>query len=187
MSARRLPLLLVAFLAACGGTSNEVHGSYKGQSLDVSDATLMPVQGNDGSEVSVVVFETESNACGFLQSRAVNNSRLVTVALAIVSPEGMLVPPTAAGSYEIAAPRFLKAGTKLAAVHFGVFGACGDGTGGDAVSGSVHVTHVQLDGAEVVQSLAGTFEATFDTGEKFSGNFQVSRCAGARIIYGLCR
>ena len=42
-----------------------------------------------------------------------------------------------------------------------------------------------LDGAEV-KGLAGTFDGVFDTGERISGRFEVSRCDGARLIVGIC-
>jgi hypothetical protein len=43
MTIRILPAAaLAAALAACGGNGNDVHGSYRGQSIDVSDGVLFP-------------------------------------------------------------------------------------------------------------------------------------------------
>ena len=185
MSAGAATAFSCALLAACGGGSpNQVSGSYKGQSIDVADAILMPVRGSNGTAFSVVVFSSHSDACGFLQAQAANNSRFVGLALGIAAPGGLIVPPDSAGSYDVAAGP-VQAGTKLASIQFAVVGSCGPGTTGTAVSGQVHVTSIKMSGAEV-QALAGTFDATFDTGDKLSGRFEVSQCSGARIIFGVC-
>ncbi|TMA22181.1 MAG: hypothetical protein E6J62_18170 [Deltaproteobacteria bacterium] len=181
-------LVVAAALAACGGNGNNVDGSYRGQSIDVSDAVLFPpVVDSQGSSVSVVVLESASDACTLLQSQAVNNTSTVSIVLGIQTPDGRIAPPTVAGTYEIDGPLFRDPGTKLAAVAFNVFGGCGPGTTANAVSGSVHLTHVATAPDGNPRGIDGSFNARFDTGETFSGAFHVSLCPSARLLVGICR
>jgi hypothetical protein len=187
MNMNRAFLATVLAVAACGGNANQVDGSYHGQSIEVSDALLLPPQrSTSGSEITVLVLESASDACLLLQSRFVNNTHLLTVALAIETPNSLLGPATEAGSYPIGGPAFVAIGTKIAAVRFGVIGSCGVGTLADAISGTVQVSHVQLNADGSIAHLDGTFEAVFDSGEKMSGRFGVSACSGARIEFGVC-
>jgi len=179
--------IALVFGAACGGNPNGVDGSYHGQAMDISDGVLLPPQRTtDGSEFTVVALESESEACILLQTRAVNNSRVMTVALGIAAPSGLVGAATESGSYQIGAPGFVTAGTKLAAIRFGVIGPCGAGTLADATSGTVQLAHVQTAADGSIAHVDGTFEAVFDSGEKATGHFGVSACAGARIIFGVC-
>ena len=181
-------LALAAALAACGGNGNDAHGSYRGQSIDVSDGVLFPPAiDSDGNSASVVVLESESDACTFFQSRAANNTRAVTIVLGIETPDGFIAPADVAGTYDVGGPPFRKGGTKLAAIGFDVFGSCGPGTTTNAVSGKVHVTHVANATDGSVGAMDGSFDATFDSGETFSGEFHVSLCPAARFIVGICR
>ena len=183
-----LSIALLGLVAACGGNGNEVNGSYQGQSIDVADGFLMPPRTSaDGSAVSLVVLESESDACSFAQSRALNNTRLVTIALGVTTANGIFVPADVAGTYQIGAPAFLAAGTKLAGVTFGVVGSCGLGTTGQATSGAVHLNNVGKNADGSIAGMEGTFEAVFANSEKLSGTFRVSYCAGARLIFGVCR
>jgi hypothetical protein len=185
---RALVAISLALAAACGGNADGVDGSYRGQSMDASDGLLMPPQRSpDGSEVTVVVLESESDACTLAVTRALNNTRLLTVALAIETPDGLLAPATVAGTYQIGGPAFLAGGTKLAAVRFGVIGSCGVGTLADARSGTVHLSHVQTNPDGSIAHVDGTFEAVFDSGEKMTGHFGVSACSGARLVFGVCQ
>jgi len=189
MSQRRnLLALVVAGAAACGGNPVGVDGSYRGQSIDVSDGLLMPPQrDSDGNEITVVALESESDACTLAQTRAINNTRLLTVAVAIETPDGLLAPATVAGTYEISGRAFLKFGTKLAGIRFGVIGGCGAGTVADARSGTVHLAHVQLNADGSIEHIDGTFEAVFANGEQASGHFGVSACSEARLVFGVCQ
>jgi len=139
------------------------------------------------SSVSVVVLESASDACTLLQSQAVNNTSTVSIVLGIQTPDGRIAPPTVAGTYEIDGPLFRDPGTKLAAVAFNVFGGCGPGTTANAVSGSVHLTHVATAPDGNPRGIDGSFNARFDTGETFSGAFHVSLCPSARLLVGICR
>src|SRR5207237_8248680 len=108
-----LSIALLCLRAACGGNGNEVNGSYQGQSIDVADGLLMPPQTSaDGSALSLVVLESESDACSFAQSRALNNTRLVAIALGVTTANGIFVPADVAGTYPIRAPAFPPAGTE---------------------------------------------------------------------------
>lgn len=177
---------ILAFAAACGGSSNEVNGSYHGQSIDVADALLLPPQKDvNGNAVTVAVLESESDACTLLQSRFINNTRFVTVAVAIQRPDGLLDAGNVTGTYQIGGT-FRQAGAKIAGVQFDIVGACGGGTIANAVSGTVNVTRADADASGTVQHLEGTFDATFDGGDKLSGSFQVSMCGSARIQFGVC-
>jgi hypothetical protein len=185
---RNLLALVLVCAVACGGNAVGVDGSYRGQSIDVSDGLLMPPQrGTDGSQITVVALESESDACTLAQSRAINNTRLLTVALAIETPDGILAPATVAGTYQIGGGPFLAAGTKLAGVRFGVIGSCGAGTVTDARSGTVHLGHVQLNGDGSIAHIDGTFDAVFDSGEHASGHFGVSACSQARLVFAVCQ
>jgi hypothetical protein len=176
------------FLLACGGNTNEVNGSYSGQSIDVSDAVLLPLQKDaNGNSITLLALESASDACTLLQGQFINNTHIVTVALAIETEDGLLAPATVAGTYSIGGSALLTPGTKIAGVRFGVIGSCGVGTFGDARSGSVHVTHVATNADGSIQHLDGTFEAVFDTSETMSGTFQVSLCPAARLVFAVCR
>jgi hypothetical protein len=179
---------VLAAVAACGGnSSNKVDGSYRGQSIDVTDAVLLPPQATtNGGAISVVVLESAADACILTQTRTLNNTRLVTVALGIVGAGGVLSSARQTGTYQIGGPTFTAAGTNLAAVRFGVIGGCGLGTTADATSGSVKVDRVSTNADGSLAQLEGTFDAVFDTGEKMSGSFDVSTCASARLIFAVC-
>jgi len=180
---------VLAVLAACGGgNTNEVNGSYRGQSISVSDGLLLPPQRDLlGGMVSVVVLESAPGACSLMQQSSINNTRIVTIGLGIESPEGLLAPAVEPGTYLIGGPAFVSAGTKLAGVRFGIIGPCGRGNTADAVSGEIHIAHVSIDNSGTVSHLDGTFEAVFDDGESLSGGFQVGLCNGARLAFGVCR
>ena len=54
MTSRTLLALAAVALAGCGGNDNIVNGSYRGQSIDVSDGILLPpIQDTGGGAVSV--------------------------------------------------------------------------------------------------------------------------------------
>jgi len=181
-------LALAVALVACGGNGNQVDGSYRGQSLDVSDGVLFPpLLAGDGSGVSLVVLESESDACTLLQSRPANNTSAMTIVLGIQAPDGRIVPADVAGTYEVRGPLFRKGGTKVAAVGFDVFGGCGPLTTANAVSGKVHVTRAAAASDGSIRGMDGTFAATFDTGESFSGGFHVSLSNGANLAVRLCQ
>ena len=189
MILRSVSALAIAMaIAACGGKNNEVNGSYRGQSIDVSDGALLPpIKDTAGSSISVIVLESESDTCSLLQARALNNTRAVSIVLGIQTADGTLSLPTVAGTYDIVGPLFRKVGSKVAAVNFAVFGSCGPGTTGDATSGTVHLTHVATKADGTPSEIDGTFNATFDTGEVLTGAFRVAACSGARLIVGVCR
>ena len=189
MILRSVPALaIVAALAGCGGKSNEVNGSYRGQSIDVSDGALLPpIKDTSGSSISVIVLESEADTCALLQGRAVNNSRAVSVVLGIQTADGTLALPNVAGTYDVVGPLFRKAGSKVAAINFAVFGSCGPGTTGNATSGTVHLTHVATQADGTPSEIDGTFDATFDSGDVLTGAFRVAACAGARFVVGVCR
>jgi hypothetical protein len=175
-------------IAACGGgPSNEANGSYRGQSIDVSGAFLLPQQATStGSAISVVVLSSADDACTRAQSSGINNTHILTIALGIAGANATLSPATKSGTYQVSRQTFVAAGTMLAGVSFGVIGTCGVGTQANAASGSVNVTRVATNPDGTVGALAGTFEAVFDTGEKMSGSFDVSTCASARLIFAVC-
>jgi hypothetical protein len=179
---------VLSVLVACGGgNTNEVNGSYRGQSISVSDGLLLPVQRDLlGGSVSVVVLESAPGACSLMQTSSINNTRIVTIGLGIESADGLLAQATATGTYQIGGPAFLTAGTKLAAVRFGIIGSCGRGGTADAVSGSVQIDRVLTNVEGTITHLDGAFDAIFDNGEKLSGAFQVGLCLGARLAFGLC-
>ncbi|TMA21451.1 MAG: hypothetical protein E6J85_07605 [Deltaproteobacteria bacterium] len=180
---------VLAVLAACGGgNANEVNGSYRGQSISVSDGLLLPTQRDLlGGSVSVVALESAPGACSLLQRSSINNTRIVTIALGIETVDGLLPPATATGTYAIGGPPFVTPGTKLAGVRFGIIGACGRGNTADALSGSVQIDRAIANTAGTVTHLEGTFQAVFDNAESLSGAFQVGLCPGARLAFGLCR
>jgi hypothetical protein len=180
--------MLLSVAAACGGNVNEVKGSYRGQSIEVADGLMLPPQRDfRGNEVTVVVLESAADACALMQSKVINDTRLITVALAIETPGGLLAAASSPGTYQIGGPPFLTAGTKLAGVRFGVVGACGAGTVADAISGTVEVTRVTPNLNGGVRSLDGSFDAVFDNSERITGTFQVAACEGARLAFGTCR
>src|SRR3954469_11557552 len=145
MRTRTLGILacsLVALVAACGGSDNKTDGSYHGQSIDMSDAVLLPpITDSDGNSLTAVVLESQSDACTLLQGQALNNTSAVSIALGIESPDGLIAPAHVAGTYEITGTPFLKPGTKRAALAYGLFGKCGPGTTATAGSGTVHLNH----------------------------------------------
>jgi hypothetical protein len=179
----------VAAAFACGGgNANEVNGSYRGQTISVSDGLLLPVQRDLlGGSVSVVVLESAPGACSLMQTSSINDTRIVTIGLGIESVDGLLSPATQTGTYLIGGPAFLTPGTKLAAVRFGIIGSCGRANTADALSGQVQIGRVVLNTAGAVSHLGGTFDAVFDNGESLSGAFEVALCGGARIALGVCR
>jgi hypothetical protein len=189
MKLRTLPVLaLAAALAACGGNGNSTDGSYRGQSIDMSDAVLLPpITDPDGNGLTAVVLESQDDACTLLQGQALNNTSAVEIVLGIESPDGLIAPANVAGTYEITGSAFLQPGTKLAAVAYGVFGSCGPGTTAGAVSGTVHLDHVATAADGSVAGLEGTFDVKFDTGDGLSGEFHVGLCPGARLLLGVCR
>jgi len=180
---------VLAVLAACGGgNTNEVNGSYRGQSISVSDGLLLPPQRDLlGGTVSVVVLESAPGICSLMQQSSINNTRIVTIGLGIESVDGLLAPATQTGTYLIGGPAFLTPGIKLAGVRFGIIGPCGRGNTADAISGEIQITHVSTDAGGTVSRLDGTFHAVFDNGESLSGGFQVALCTGARLAFGVCR
>jgi hypothetical protein len=179
---------VLAVLAACGGNTNEVHGSYRGQSISVSDGLLLPVQRDlIGGTVSVVVLESAPGACSLMQTSSINNTRILTIGLGIETVDGLLAPATATGTYQIGGPAFLTPGTKLAGVRFGIIGSCGRGSTADAISGSVQISRVIANTVGAISHLEGAFEAVFDNGETLSGAFEVGLCAGARLAFGVCK
>jgi len=180
---------ILAVLAACGGgNTNEVNGSYRGQSISVSDGLLLPPQRDLlGGTVSVVVLESAPGACSLMQQSSINNTRILTIGLGIESPDGLLAPAVETGTYVIGGPALLSAGTKLAGVRFGIIGPCGRGNTADAVSGNVQITRVATNTSGTVSHIDGTFDAVFDNGESLSGGFQVALCSGARLAFGVCR
>src|SRR5256885_5591529 len=98
---------VLAVLAACGGNTNEVNGSYRGQSISVSDGLLLPPQHDLlGGTVSVVVLESAPGACSLMQKSSINNTRILTIGLGIESSDGLLAPATEAGTYEIGGATF---------------------------------------------------------------------------------
>jgi hypothetical protein len=176
-------------LVGCGGKDdiNRVNGSYRGQSIDVSDGLLLsPQRDLFGGAVSVVVLESAASVCALMQTSPINNTRIVTIGLGIETPAGLLAEATVPGTYVIGGPAFVAAGTKLAAVRFGVIGACGGGATADAISGSVRIDAVEPNTAGAVAHLAGSFAAVFDNGERLSGAFDVALCRGARVSFHLC-
>jgi hypothetical protein len=180
---------VLAVLVACGGgDTNEVNGSYRGQSISVSDGLLLPVQRDlIGGSVSVVVLESAPGACSLMQTSSINNTRIVTIGLGIETVDGLLAPATTPGTYQIGGPAFLTPGTKLAAVRFGIIGSCGRGGTADALSGSVQIERVITNVAGTITHVDGAFDAIFDNGETLSGAFQVGLCLGARIAFGVCK
>ena len=180
---------VLAVLAACGGgNANEVNGSYRGQSISVSDGLLLPAQRDLlGGSVSVVVLESAPDVCSLMQSSSINNTRILTIGLGIETVDGVLAPATVQGKYQIGGPAFLTPGTKLAGVRFGLIGSCGRGSTADAISGSVQIDRAIANTAGTVTHLEGTFQAVFDNAESLSGAFQVGLCPGARLAFGLCR
>src|SRR5256885_1290189 len=105
---------VLAVLAACGGSTNEVNGSYRGQSISVSDGLLLPPQHDLlGGTVSVVVLESAPGACSLMQTSSINNTRILTIGLGIETVDGLLGPATVTGNYLIGGPPFLTPGTKL--------------------------------------------------------------------------
>jgi hypothetical protein len=178
---------VLAVLAACGGKTNEVNGSYRGQSISVSDGLLLPPQRDlIGGSVSVVVLESAPGACSLMQKSSINNTRIVTIGLGIETPNGLLAPATVAGTYQIGGPAFLTPGTKLAGLRFGIIGSCGRGGTADAISGVVQINRAIANTVGTTTHLDGTFEAVFDNGETLSGAFEVGLCAGARLAFGVC-
>jgi hypothetical protein len=179
---------LVALVTACGGSDNKTDGSYHGQSIDMSDAVLLPpITDTDGNSLTAVVLESQSDACTLLQGQALNNTSAVSIALGIESPDGLIAPANVAGTYEITGSGFRAPGTKLAALTYAIFGSCGAGTTAVAVSGTVHLSQVTTASNGTLSGLEGTFEVKFDTGEGLSGAFKVGLCAGARLLLGVCR
>jgi hypothetical protein len=180
---------LLAF-AACGGGegANQVNGSYRGQSIDVSDGLLLPPQRDlFGGVVSVVVLESASDVCSLMQTGIINNTRLVTIGLGIETDKGLLAPASEIGTYLIGGPAFLSPGIKLAGVRFGLIDPCGRNSTADAVSGTVQITSVAPNTNGTVAYMDGTFQAVFDNGETLSGAFHVAMCSGARLAFGFCR
>jgi hypothetical protein len=179
---------VLAVVACGGGSTNEVNGSYRGQSISVSDGLLLPVQRDlIGGSVSVVVLESAPGACSLMQTSSINNTRIVTIGLGIETVDGLLAQASATGTYQIGGPAFLTPGTKLAAVRFGIIGSCGRGGTADAVSGSVQIERVSTSLTGTTTHLDGAFDAVFDNGEKLSGAFQVGLCPGARLAFGVCK
>jgi hypothetical protein len=179
---------VLALLVACGGNTNEVNRSYRGQSISVSDGLLLPVQRDLlGGSVSVVVLESAPGACSLMQTSIINNTRIISIGLGIETVDGLLAPATVAGTYQIGGPAFLTPGTKLAGVRFGIIGSCGRGGTADALSGSVQINRVIVSSEGTITHLDGTFAAVFDNGEALSGAFQVGLCPGARLAFGLCK
>jgi hypothetical protein len=179
---------VLTVLVACGGNTNEVNGSYRGQSISVSDGLLLPPQRDlIGGSVSVVVLESAPAACPLMQTSIINNTRIITIGLGIETVDGLLAPATMAGTYQIGGPPFLTPGTKLAGLRFGIIGSCGRGGTADALSGSVQINRVIVNAEGTITHLDGAFEAVFDNGETLSGTFQVGLCPGARLAFGVCR
>jgi hypothetical protein len=179
---------LLAFVACGGQDANHVNGSYRGQSIHVSDGLLLPPQRDlFGGEVSVVVLESASDVCSLMTTGTINDTRLVTIGLGIETAKGLLAPASEVGTYLIGGPAFLSPGTKLAGVRFGLIDPCGRNSTADAVSGTVQITSVAPNTNGTVAYMDGTFEAVFDNGESLSGGFHVAMCTGARLAFGFCR
>jgi hypothetical protein len=176
-------------LVACGGNdANQVYGSYRGQSIDVSDGLLLPPQRDlFGGEVSVVVLESASDVCSLMKTGNINNTRLVTIGLGIETEKGLLASASEMGTYLIGGPAFVSPGTKLAGLRFGLIDPCGRNSTADAVSGTVQITSVAPNLSGTVAYMDGNFHAVFDNGESLSGAFHVAMCTGARLAFGSCR
>jgi hypothetical protein len=152
----RLPAVTLLFCLACGGISNQVTGTVKGNSLTVRDAILL---GN-----TEVWLSSTEKLCDALRMNAYPKSaRLMKLQLY----------PVATGDFSVVVSTTGK--DHSAAMQFDVLNdACMmQLVGQESAATSGKVTVVTFD---TMRSITGTFDVTFGDTDRVTGSFNASWC-----------
>jgi hypothetical protein len=182
MKTRLLAAVSVAAAAACGGgsASNSVSGNIQGSPFPVSDTisgnvtfSTLTTTTNMGA---IIMTSSPGNLCSNqTESRQIKNSRRLAISVADRSGSGTIAAPAAAGTYAVVDAKVNTTLPKFAWVTY---------VETDATCHSIALK--QLGGASGTVTLttvnsgsyAGSFEITFDNGDKITGSFSASNCPG---------
>jgi hypothetical protein len=185
---RAFVVCAAALSIACGGGPTASEGEVGGVELDAQDG-LLEVSSSAGDTFATLYLSNREQLCFWAEKTAnLNGTRLLSIALGIVAPNGNLVAPDTAGRYEIAPQSGPKVGLKLADAAFLDIDACANAEGAVATGGYVQLDHVSRDTGNV-QLLRGTFDLTFQGPPPghLTGRFSIEPCPqGVLVVRDVC-
>lgn len=170
---RLMTLVMAVSMVGCSGS---VNGSVGGVSLSVADAIFGTIKGNDGKIFAATVFMADKpKLCDSLKAnRQPKQMTALQITFLRTSDTEFLAPDV--GEYtvrdNVLTPNSLSAGASFARTDANCTNTL-SANATDAKSGLVKVTNFK---AETNGNAAGTFDITFGSGDKVTGNFNASYC-----------
>jgi hypothetical protein len=178
---KKMTLVVGLFGAMLSGCAGSVNGTVGGVNLSVADAIFAVLKDDAGKSIAaLVVLADKPKICDNLKAnREPNSATALSLTLFRFSATDYLAPdpadytvvdtntnpPMGAGSYTSAS--FNRTDT-----------TCKPSTEGSGKSGLVKLTNLK---AETNGVANGTFDITFSTGDKVTGNFNATYCDLAKL------
>jgi hypothetical protein len=155
----------------CGGSSpGKIEGKLDGAAITVRDALSDTL--TDGSSAHITLTET-ADVCGaFAAGKQPANMKALALELRHLDAQGHWAAPLTTGSYPlIVSDDMEKPNSNVALAYYGTTdGKCQLSKVLQAKSGSVTIDHIEKG------TYAGTFDVTFDNGERVTGRFDAPQC-----------
>jgi hypothetical protein len=157
------------------GAPPTLSGSWEGNSFQVHDAIAFRPS-LQGENVLVVAYTDAKNLCGHLQAGTQKAStQYVTVTLLADAGNAAAAPPIVPGTYTVGpTPQPQPDGSTLLVT--GGFSALDAACHDNLVMNLAQSGTVTLSGVSATQ-VSGSFQFTFQNGDKFEGTFDVPVCA----------
>lgn len=159
-----------------GGCAGSVSGTVGGVSLSVSDAIFAVIKDNDGkSRGAVVLLSDAPRLCeNYKANREAKGSTNLLFTLYRLSDTDVLAPDV--GEYTVTGSDIKGAGFHAGAIFGRNDANCVNtiaSTARDGKSGLITVKSIK---SEAGGGAGGSFDVTFGSGDKLTGNFNASYC-----------
>lgn len=186
-------LSLSLILAACGGSdavsypptgSATSSGALRGDTLAPTDAvsgTVTTTSNGTSSNISAVVITNETGVCGEALAGTASKSKFILIfALAELSSSGSAAPASGPGSFTVVTTSAGSA-TRIAAVSYQkTDDSCHTVAASIATGKSGTVTLNAVSSSQ----LSGSYDITFDSGDRVTGTFTAANCAAFAALAG---
>ncbi len=188
--------VLYLALVACSSSSNSIHGTVHGQTIEVANviSSVVTIIGAGAEPSAVIVMGSSHTLCADVTGQVAHpNEQLFLIVLTDDTPTTTggytTAPPTAPGTYTVDNANTLHPMKRAALLLFVKDGMCNDASELDAIGtdvGTVELTGVDGD------KFSGHFDdVPLDSGDRISGTFDPepcpALCPGFNVAPTICR